>query len=274
MKSEQFLRITRLLGEEPVTRLHEKHVVVVGLGAVGGMALESLVRSGVGNVRIVDFDTVGITNLNRQILATYETLGKPKIKVAKERVLAINPACNVEVLPLFVQHETLDEILSDPIDLIVDAIDSLNPKCALLEAAYNRNIPVVSSMGAALRRDPFLVRKADLMDTFGCPLARQVRNNLRKRGIGRGIEVIFSPELIRYTYKAPEEEEHADFNEQISNRGRRRNVLGSLPSVTGIFGQHLAHLALTTLLDKKILSGEEAWNPKKKILMKLQSHEG
>ena len=264
MRSEQFLRITRLLGEEPVARLHEKHVVVVGLGAVGGMALESLVRSGVGNLRIVDFDTVGITNLNRQILATYETLGKPKTEVAKERILAINPACNVEVLPLFVEHETLDEILSGPIDLVVDAIDSLNPKCALLEAAYAHNIPVVSSMGAALRRDPFLVRKADLMDTFGCPLARQVRTNLRKRGVGRGIEVIFSPELVRYTYKSPEEEDHADFNEQVSNKGRRRNVLGSLPTITGIFGQNLAHLALTRLLDEEMLSGEEAWNPQKK----------
>jgi tRNA A37 threonylcarbamoyladenosine dehydratase len=119
-------------------------------------------------------------------------------------------------------------------------------------------------MGAALRRDPFLVRKADLMDTFGCPLARQVRTNLRKRGVGRGIEVIFSPELVRYTYKSPEEEDHADFNEQVSNKGRRRNVLGSLPTITGIFGQNLAHLALTRLLDEEMLSGEEAWNPQKK----------
>lgn len=121
--------------------------------------------------------------------------------------------------------------------------------------------------GAALRRDPSLVRKADLMDTFGCPLARQVRTNLRKRGgVGRGIEVIFSPpELVRFTYKSPEEEEHADFNEQISSRGRRRNVLGgSLPTITGIFGQNLAHLALSKLLDEEILSGEEAWNPPQK----------
>ncbi|MGH0052885.1 MAG: tRNA threonylcarbamoyladenosine dehydratase [Sphaerochaetaceae bacterium] len=264
MRSEQFLRITRLLGEEPVERLHEKKVVVVGLGAVGGMALESLVRSGVGNLRIVDFDTVGITNLNRQILATHETVGEPKTEVARRRILAINPDCNIEVLPLFVQQETLDEILSGPIDLVVDAIDSLGPKCALLEAAYKRDIPIVSSMGAALRRDPFLVRKADLMDTYGCPLARQIRTNLRKRDVGYGIEVIFSPELVRYTYKDPEEEEHADFNEQISSRGRKRNVLGSLPTVTGIFGQNLAHLALSTLLNEELLSGEEAWNPKNK----------
>ncbi len=268
MRSEQFLRITRLLGEEAVEQLHEKHVVVVGLGAVGGMALESLVRSGVGNLRIIDFDTVGITNLNRQILATYDTIGKPKTEVARERIMAINPDCKVEVLELFVQHETLDQILEGPIDLVVDAIDSLNPKCALLEAAYKRNIPIVSSMGAALRRDPFLVRRADLMDTYGCPLAKQVRTNLRKRGVGRGIDVIFSPELVRFTYKNPDEEEHADFNEQISERGRKRNVLGSLPTLTSIFGQNLAHLALTKLLDDQMLSGEEAWDPNKKKVKK------
>lgn len=262
MKSEQFLRITRLLGEEAVQSLHEKRVVLVGLGAVGGMCLESLVRSGVGNLRIVDFDTVGITNLNRQILATYETLGRPKTEVAAERVKAINPDCNLEVLPLFAQQETLSRILDGDVDLVIDAIDSVNPKCALLEEAYNRNMNVISSMGAALRRDPFLIRKADLMDTYGCPLARVVRTNLRKRGIGRGIEVIYSPELVQFTYRKPEEEDHADFNEQILDLGRRRNVLGSLPTVTAIFGQQLAHLALGKLLQGSLLSGQEAFKPK------------
>ncbi|NCC66403.1 MAG: tRNA threonylcarbamoyladenosine dehydratase, partial [Spirochaetia bacterium] len=172
MKPEQFLRITRLLGEESVQLLHQKRVVLVGLGAVGGMALEALVRSGVGNLRIVDFDTIGITNLNRQILATHDTLGKLKTEVAQARVKAINPYCNIEALPLFVQEDTLDDILSGPIDLVIDAIDSLNPKCALLQRAYERTIPIISSMGAALRRDPALIRRADLMDSWGCPLAR------------------------------------------------------------------------------------------------------
>ena len=261
MKSEQFLRITRLLGENAVHSLHEKHVVLVGLGAVGGMCLESLVRSGIGTIRIVDFDTVGITNLNRQILATYDSLGRLKTEVAAERVKAINPDCKLEAFPLFVQQETLGQILEGDIDLVIDAIDSLNPKCSLLQETYNRNIPVISSMGAALRRDPFLVRKADLMDTYGCPLARAVRTNLRKRGVGRGIDVIYSPELVQFTYRKPEEEEHADFNEQIIDRGRKRNVLGSLPTVTAIFGQQLAHLALSKLLDDTMLSGEEAFNP-------------
>jgi len=261
MGYEQFLRISRLLGDEAVATLHEKRVVLVGLGAVGGMCLESLARSGVGWIRIVDFDTIGITNINRQILATHQTVGLSKASVAEERIKAINPECTVEVLPLFVNNDSVSEILEGPIDLVIDAIDSLNPKCALLEAAYKQQIPVISSMGAALRRDPFLVRKADLMESWGCPLARAVRAKLKRRGVGRGIEVIFSAEEVRYTYKRADEEEHADFNEQVSDQGRRRNVLGSLPTVTAVFGQHLAHLALTTLLDGESLKGVEAFNP-------------
>lgn len=261
MKKEQFLRITRLLGEDVVDQLHAKKVVVVGLGAVGGMCLESLVRSGVGSVRLIDFDVVSITNLNRQILATYETIGMPKIEVAKARAKSINPDCAVEALSLFVNNESVEEVFAGGVDLVVDAIDSLNPKCALLEAAYRRQIPIASSMGAALRRNPSLIRTADLMDTYGCPLARQVRANLRKRGIGRGIDVVFSPEQVRFTYLKPEDEEKTEFNEQISDQGRRRNVLGSLPTVTAIFGQTLAHLALAKLLGEETFFGQEAWNP-------------
>ncbi|HOE89843.1 MAG: tRNA threonylcarbamoyladenosine dehydratase [Spirochaetes bacterium ADurb.Bin315] len=261
MRNEQFLRISRLLGDSAIKTLHDKTVTVVGLGAVGGMALESLVRSGVGKVRIVDFDTIGITNLNRQILATYDTIGSEKTQVAKERIGAINPSCEVEVLPLFVNKESVHRIFEGKeTDLVIDAIDSLSPKVALLEYAYKANIPAISSMGAALRRDPFLVRKADLMDTWGCPLAKQVRYRLKRRGVGRGIDVIFSAEEIRFIYKDPSEEEHADFNERISSTGRRRNVLGSLPTVTAIFGQHLAHLALTKLLGEAELSGVEVFN--------------
>ncbi|MGB4405625.1 MAG: tRNA threonylcarbamoyladenosine dehydratase [Sphaerochaeta sp.] len=260
MQKEQFLRITRLLGEETVENLHTKKVAVVGLGAVGGMCLESLVRCGIGAVRLVDFDLISITNLNRQILATHQNIGQPKTEVARERVKAINPHCVVEELHLFVQNETVDQIFTSDVDLVIDAIDSLNPKCALLETAYKKQFPVVSSMGAALRRNPSLIRTGDLMDSFGCPLAKQVRSNLRKRGIGRGIEVVFSPEQVLFTYKRAEEEEHSDFNEQIIDRGRRRNVLGSLPTITAIFGQHLAHLALEKLIGEEDLVGRENWN--------------
>ncbi len=255
MQKEQFLRITRLLGEDAIENLHTKKVVVVGLGAVGSMCLEALVRSGIGAVRLVDFDVISITNLNRLILATHQNIGRSKVEVASERDKAINPYCTVEELPLFVNSETVQQILTDDVDLVIDAIDALGPKCSLLEMAYNKQIPIVSSMGAALRRNPSLVRTGDLMDSFGCPLAKQVRSNLRKRGIGRGIDVVYSPEQVIYTYKNPEDEEHAQFNEQISDRGRRRNVLGSLPTIPAIFGQHLAHLAMERLIGEETLRG-------------------
>ncbi len=261
MQSERFLRISRLLGDDIVESLHRKSVVIVGMGAVGGYALEALVRSGIGRLRLVDFDTVSITNLNRQLLALESTIGRSKVEVARERALDINPDIEVETMNLFAHEQTLPQILDGAPDLVIDAIDSLNPKCALLQGTYNRGIPIISSMGAALRREPALVRTGDLMDTWGCPLAKQVRTNLRKRGVGRGIEVVFSPELVRYTYRDPEQEEHADFNEQIIDRGRRRNVLGSLPTITGIFGLTLAHLALDRLIGGDNLHGEAAWNP-------------
>jgi tRNA A37 threonylcarbamoyladenosine dehydratase len=228
----------------------------VGLGAVGGACLESLVRSGVGHVRLVDFDTVGITNLNRQILATHRTLGMQKTTAAYERMHDINPDCKIELLPLFVDEQTIGEVLGPHTDLLVDAIDSLSSKCLLLESAYRKGIPSVSSMGAALRRDPSLVRTADLTETYGCPLARQVRTNLRKRGIGEGIQVVFSPEKVRFEYKDPTQEYNPDANAGNATGGNPRRILGSLPTVTSIFGQNLAHLALANLVGGDMLRGE------------------
>jgi len=118
-------------------------------------------------------------------------------------------------------------------------------------------------MGAALRKDPSLIRTGDLMDTWGCPLAKQVRTKLRRRGIDRGVMTVFSPEEVDYQYKDPSQEEYADFNEQIRDQGRKRNVLGSLPSVTGIFGLNLAHLALGEIMNVE-LTGQASFNPNKK----------
>lgn len=260
MTSERFLRLSRFIGEEAQSALCGKSVVLVGVGAVGSYCLEALARSGVGKFRLVDFDTVGLTNINRQLLALDSTLGVLKVEAARQRVLDINPDAEVEALNIFANSDTFEQILSGNPDLVIDAIDSLNPKCCLLQYAYEHQFPVISSMGAALRRDPGLVRTGDLMDTWGCPLARQVRTNLRKRRVGRGIETVFSPELVDFRYVEPEEEEHEEFNEQILDRGRRRRVLGSLPTVTGIFGLNLAHLALGKLLGTP-LRGEAAFKP-------------
>ncbi|WP_422481831.1 tRNA threonylcarbamoyladenosine dehydratase [Pleomorphochaeta sp. DL1XJH-081] len=251
MDKQRFLRIGRLLGEDALQTLRDSHVVIVGMGAVGSYAMEVLARSGVGHLRLVDFDTVGITNINRQLLATDSTIGQKKVLVAKERVLDINPTVQVEPLDLFAHEETLQQILEPPVDLVIDAIDSLTPKLALLEGLYRQKIPTISSMGAALRTDPSKITTGDLMDTHGCPLAKQVRTKLRRRGIGRGIFTVYSTELVNYTYKEPEQEEYSQHNEQILDRGRTRRVLGSLPSITGMFGLRIGHEAIFRLLELK-----------------------
>lgn len=256
----QFLRITRFIGEENVELLHEKHVALVGLGAVGGYCLEALVRSGVGKLTLVDFDTVSETNLNRQILALHSTLGRAKSEVAFERARDINPDCRIRALNLFADASNHEEIFKDA-DLVIDCIDSLNPKLSLIEDAYKKGLPIISSMGAALRRDPTLIRIADVYDTWGCPLARQVRSGLRRRGVGRGVLTVFSPEKVEFEYRDPESDEEVEFNEVILDRGRKRVVLGSLPTITAIFGEMMAHLALTLLLPEGTLQGKSEWNP-------------
>jgi len=253
MEQERYLRISRFLGDDVISELRKKSVVIVGLGAVGGYATEALARSGVGSFRLVDFDVISLTNINRQILALDSTIGKLKTETAVARIHDIDPTTKVEGLSLFAHEDTLNQILEGNPDLVIDAIDSLNPKCALLYGTQKRNIPIISCMGAALRKDPSLIKEADLFDTYGDPLAKEVRTRLRKRGAERGIMTVFSPEKVVYQYKKPEEEENTDFNEQILDRGRKRNVLGSLPTITGIFGLRIAHLALKTLLKTELL---------------------
>jgi tRNA A37 threonylcarbamoyladenosine dehydratase len=221
-------------------------VTVVGLGAVGGYVVEGLVRAGVCHLRVVDFDTVQPSNLNRQLLALETTLGRPKAEVARERVLAINSDCRIEALQLFAGDDTLSRILEPEPDLLIDAIDSLNPKTQLLHEAYLRGIPTISSMGAALRTDPTLIRSGDLFTSSNCPLAKHLRKRLRRREVGEGIACVYSIEKIDFDYQLPEEERktgetpHAD-------RGRQRNVLGSLPTITGIFGLTIANQAIMHL---------------------------
>ena len=258
---QAFSRTAALLGAQAMEKLQNARVAVFGLGGVGGYCLEALARSGVGSFDLIDADTIDVTNINRQILALHSTMGRKKTEVAKERILDINPEASVTALDVFAEEGKYDEIFSGA-DIIIDAIDSLGPKISLLESAYRSGIPVISSMGAALRRDPSLIRVADLYDSWGCPLARSVRSGLRKRGIGRGIDVVFSPEKVDFKYIPPEEDDEIEFDDKILRRGRQRVMLGSLPTVTAIFGETLAHLALTKLLPKDTLRGDAEWNPK------------
>lgn len=257
MVKEQFLRIERFIGSEALERLAKKTVAVAGVGAVGGFAAEALVRSGIGRIKILDFDTISETNINRQIIATHKTVGRLKTEVMEERLKDINPDLIVEAYPVFLSEEN-HHLLFDGADLVLDCIDSLNPKVNLLADAFKNNVQIISSMGAALRRNPSLIRFSDIMDTWGCPLAKQVRSGLRRRGVERGIECVFSPEKVDFTYIDPEDDDKA---ERMIDRGRKRVVLGSLPTVTAIFGQMIAHLALQRLLGDEMFDGKEEWNP-------------
>lgn len=255
---ERFSRTKRLLGSKQFTQLQTRSVTIVGLGAVGGYVVEGLARAGVRHLNLVDFDTLQPTNINRQLLALESTLGMPKAEAAQKRVLDINPECAVKALPLFTAEETLDKILTPQPDLLIDAIDSLNPKVQLLADAYQRKIPTISSMGAALRTDPTRIRIGDIFDTTNCPLAKHVRKRLRRRGVGKGIGCVYSTEKVDFDYTQPNEEDKVG-ETPYSDRGRKRNVLGSLPTVTGIFGLVIANEAIIQLASETgpLFNGEQ-----------------
>lgn len=240
-------RTELMLGAEGMKALSESLVVVAGLGAVGGYAVEALARAGVGRLRLIDYDTVCETNINRQIYALHSTIGEKKIKLAAERVAQINPNCQVETLDCFVHSDTIDQVLAGEPDMVIDAIDSLNPKVELLLALIEREIPSISSMGAALRDDPSLIRYGLLKKVEYCPLAAAIRKRLRRRNVSLSIPCVYSLQpALRQAQGEPEGE-----NKFIrgKSRGRQRKILGSLPTITAIFGMTIANEVI------KILSG-------------------
>lgn len=213
-----------------------------GLGAVGGYAVEGLARAGVARLTLVDFDQIQPTNINRQILALESTLGQPKVEAAAARVADINPHCRIEALNRFVDQDSAAEILDGRPDFVIDAIDSLNPKVQLLLASHRRGLHTLSSMGAALRTDPALIRIGDISETRRCPLARRIRKRLKKEGIASGITCIYSTEIVDFDYQVPAAADaYGDDDGCQVERGRARRTLGSLPTLTAIFGLMLAN---------------------------------
>ena len=254
---DRFARVERLIGRDKARWLRKRSVTIVGIGAVGGYALEGLVRTGVGNIRLVDFDAISVSNINRQLHALESTIGELKVEAAAQRVADINPQCRVETLPLFVDPATVPDILSPAPDLLIDAIDSISSKIELLVTAYRQEIAVVSSMGAALRTNPSLVAVADLFETSKCPLAKRMRNKLRKIGVGSGITCVYSTETI--IVPPPDAYNDDDDHDETNpaGRGRSRQMLGSLPTLTGIFGLTVANAAIDILLRQYSLEQEE-----------------
>ncbi len=190
----QFSRNELAIGKEGLARLRNSTVAVLGIGGVGSYAAEALARSGVGRMILIDKDDVDITNINRQIIALLSTVGRPKVEVMKERIMDINPDCEVIALKMFYTEETYEEIFQYCPDFVIDASDTISYKIHLMKECLRRNIPMISSMGAANKMDPTRFQIADISKTHTDPIAKVIRTRLRKEGITKGIPVVFSDE--------------------------------------------------------------------------------
>lgn len=239
MSQDQFSRLEALIGPGPLELLHSSRVLICGVGAVGSMAFETLARSGIGHIRIADFDTVEESNINRQLIALHSTIGRKKVEAARERALDIWEGISIEVLDTFVDEDNCRSLI-DGVDAVLDCMDTVSAKAALITACQERGIWIISSMGAALRRDLTRIRPSTLDRTTGCPLARAVRGALRKKGASLSVPVVYSDEPVDFDYGA---------NMERKADGRRKSInLGSLNTVTAVFGCHMAHQAMTRLL--------------------------
>ena len=230
-------RTELLLGEDKMARLQSAHVLVVGLGGVGAYAAEMICRAGVGRMTIVDADTVQITNLNRQLPAMHSTLGMFKADVLEARFKDINPDLELKVLPVFLKDENIPDLLdADEYDFIVDAIDTLSPKCYLIYHALQRRIKIVSSMGAGAKSDITQVRFADLWDTYHCGLSKAVRKRLQKMGVKRKVPVVFSTE-------------QADPKAVLltDDEMNKKSTCGTVSYMPAVFGCYLAEYGIKRL---------------------------
>lgn len=223
---EQFSRTALLIGEDALLKLSRSKVAVFGVGGVGSFAVEALARSGVGGFLLVDSDTVDITNLNRQLHATLDTVGRYKTALMQERILSINPAAEIETREEFCLPENASELLRGEFDYIIDAVDTVSAKLAIIEEAGKKSVPVISAMGAGNKLDPARFEIADINETSVCPLCRVMRSELKKRGIP-ALKVVYSKEPpISLRQAAPS--------------GERRRVPGSIAFVPSVAGLILA----------------------------------
>ena len=241
---ERFSRLIQLIGDEKIKLLGEKKITIVGLGAVGGFAAEALARCGTGTMTLVDFDVIAVSNINRHIGALDSTVGKPKVDVIGERIKDINPLCVVNKKNIFAHKDSFDLIFAEKPDIAIDAIDSLGPKVELLTYCVTNKIPIISSMGAALKSDPSKIKIADISETDVCPLAKKLRRFLKRKGITEGITVIYSTEPALRTGLRPPAKNPEEAFFSLHKRGRERNLLGSYPVVTAMFGLYAAHAAI------------------------------
>lgn len=230
-------RTALLMGDEKMERLRKAHVLVVGLGGVGAYAAEMICRAGVGRMTIVDADTVQPTNINRQLPALHSTLGQPKAEVLACRFRDINPDIQLTVIPAFLKDENIPQLLdAASYDFVVDAIDTLAPKCHLIAEAMKRRLHIVSSMGAGAKSDITQIRFADLWDTYHCGLSKAVRKRLQKMGIRRKLPVVFSTE-------------QADPKAVLltDDEMNKKSTCGTVSYMPAVFGCYLAEYVIKRL---------------------------
>lgn len=233
---EWLQRTSLLLGAEQVARLQSSRILVVGVGGVGAYAAEMLVRAGVSSMTIIDSDEVSPFNINRQLVALHSTVGKIKVEVLAQRLTDINPTLQLSARAQYLEVDGVEALLQEGYDFVVDAIDTVAPKVALLAACMRQGIAVVSSMGAGARLDPSQIQYADIANTSICGLARAVRSRLRKMGIRGKLPVVFSTEVPR-----------AEAVQEVTGERNKRTTVGTVSYMPAIFGCYLASYVIRKL---------------------------
>lgn len=230
-------RTKLLIGETALQKLTQSNVLVVGLGGVGSYAAEFIARSGVGSMTIIDGDVVDPTNRNRQLPALATNHGVPKALIMEERLKAINPELNLTVVQEFINPEMVHQQLQQKPDYIIDAIDSITPKITFIKMAYESKLPLVSSMGAGAKLDPTQLKVVDISKTWNCPFAQQIRKNLKKHGIYKGIKTVFSPEK-------PNKESLM----LTDGKNFKKSAYGTISYLPAVFGAVSASVAIRDLI--------------------------
>jgi tRNA A37 threonylcarbamoyladenosine dehydratase len=240
MSTDWLQRSELLIKNEGIEKLKNANVLVVGLGGVGSFAAEFLARAGVGNLTIVDGDTVDITNVNRQLPALHSTVGKNKVEVVAERILDINPEVQLVPINEFLSPERMDEMLeNNTFDYVLDCIDSVSPKLALIKACRRRKIKIVSSMGAGGKMDPSKVMVRDLSKTNNCYLAKQIRKRLKKEGITKGFRCVFSTEI-----------QNEDSLKLTDGSNFKKSFYGTISYMPALFGLNAAAEVINYLVKR------------------------
>lgn len=232
---EEFSRTAYVFGENAIEKLNNSRVAIFGVGGVGGYICEALCRAGVGHIDIFDRDTVSLSNINRQIIALHSTVGRPKVEVMKERILDINPECEINAYNVFYLPENADEFDLSAYNYIADAVDTVAAKLEIAERAYKLGIPVISAMGAGNKTDPTRFEVADINDTSVCPLARVMRRELKNRGIKK-YKVVYSKEEPRKS--------------GVTDPESGKSIPGSLSFVPSAMGLIMAGEIIKEILEK------------------------